>query len=159
MKVEKIIDSGIKIFCGALIIIITFITFMQIVLRNCFNTGVNWSDEVSQFCMMWLALFGSIWLTKNDQHLNTGIKLHETLNKRLIYFLDGVMALIIAGATATVAYQSAIFSFDRMNELSLSLDWLKKGYIYLALPIAMLAMCYFYFKKFIKNILLFFKKN
>jgi TRAP-type C4-dicarboxylate transport system permease small subunit len=158
MKLEKIISSGIPILCGVLLILIVSFGFLQIVVRECFNFSFNWTDEASQFCMTWLALFGSIWLTKNDQHLNIGIKLHRKLSEKKICLIDGILALFIASIAAVVTYQSAIFSFTAMGIGSLSLSWVKMGYIFIALPISMLATCYYYFKKVFKNLVCIFKK-
>jgi TRAP-type C4-dicarboxylate transport system permease small subunit len=134
-------------------------TFLQIILRQFFSFSLNWSDEVSQFCMSWLTLFGSIWVTKNNQHINTGLKLHRKLTKRQICLIDGVLALLIAIIAAVVAYQTALFSFMSMGISSLSLNWLKMGYIFIVLPLAMLAVFYYCLKSFFKNFACVFKKD
>jgi TRAP-type C4-dicarboxylate transport system permease small subunit len=152
MKSEKLINIGIPILCGVLILLIILFSFLQIVLRQFFNFSLNWTDEVSQFCMMWIALFGSIWLTKNDQHLNTGLKLHQKLNKKQIRMIDSILALVIVGIAGVAAYQTAIFSLATMDNGSLSLNWIKMGYIFVALPLAMIANCYYYLKRFFKTI-------
>jgi TRAP-type C4-dicarboxylate transport system permease small subunit len=158
MKIEKLINSGIPILSGTLLGIIVLLTFLQIVLRGIFNYTFNWSDEVSQFLASWMVLFGSIWVTKYNRHLNTGLKLHQKLNERQIYLIDGILALIIAIIVAMVAYQSTIFTFLSMDGESLSLRWLKMGYVFIPLPLAMLFICYYYLKSFFKNIWLVFKK-
>jgi C4-dicarboxylate transporter DctQ subunit len=157
MKLEKLINSGIPILCGVLLFLIVSFTFMQIVCREFFDFSLNWSDELSKFCMMWMVLLGSIWLTKFDQHINTGLKLHEKMNKRLISLIDNILALSTASCVAVVAYQSAIFTFSGYR--AVSLPWLNVAYVYIALPFAMLAMCYYYFKNFFKNLVFIFKKN
>lgn len=159
MKLEKLINIGIPILCGVLISLIILFSFLQIFLRQFFNFSFNWTDEVSQFCMMWLALFGSIWLTKKDQHLNTGLKLHQKLNERQICLVDSILALVIAFIAGVAAYQTAIFSLTTMDNGSLSLNWLKMGYIFMALPLAMLAACYYYLKRFYKTIRSYLKKE
>jgi TRAP-type C4-dicarboxylate transport system permease small subunit len=154
VKFDKIIETGIPILCGVLLGFIVLVTFLQIVLRQFFNTCFNWSDEVSQFCMMWITLFGSIWLTKSGQHLNTGIKLHRKLNEKQIRLIDGILELVISAIAVIVAYQGIKSSFAVMNMGSLSLGWLKMGYVFIALPLSMLAVCYYYFKRFLKSVLL-----
>ncbi|MGD9156683.1 MAG: TRAP transporter small permease subunit [Bacillota bacterium] len=148
----KLVHPGIRIFCGALLFLIVMLSFLQIILREFFNYTFNWSDEVSQFCMTWLALFGSIWVTKKGQHLNTGIKLHQKFNERQIRLIDGALALMIAGATAVVAYQSAIFSLTAMEIQSMSLPWLKMGYVFIVLPFTMVVLCYYHLKCFFENL-------
>jgi TRAP-type C4-dicarboxylate transport system permease small subunit len=158
MKSEKLVNYGIPFLCGALLVVMVALTFLQIVLRQFFQFSLNWSDEVSQFCMTWLALFGSIWATKNNQHLNTGLKLHQKLHERQICLIDGLLALVIVAVTAVVAYRNAIFASQQWGMESLSLRWLKMGYVFVALPVAMMAFCYYYLKSFFKNLARVFKK-
>jgi C4-dicarboxylate transporter DctQ subunit len=159
MKADKLVNTIIPILCGTLLAVMVTLTLLQIIFREFFDFSMSWSDEVSQFCMTWMVLLGLIWVTKNDRHLNTGLKLHKKLNERQIHLIDSILTLIIAGVTAIIAYHSAIFAYRQMDMESLSLSWVKLGYIFIALPIAMLALCYYYFKDFFKNIVHFFKKD
>jgi TRAP-type C4-dicarboxylate transport system permease small subunit len=159
MKLEKLINFGIPIISGALLVIIVTVTFFQIVLRNCFDFGLPWYDDVSQFSMSWMVLFSTIWVTKNNQHLNTGVKLHQKLNKRSVCLIDGILDLMIAIIAAVVAYQSAIFAFLSMNVESLAIPWLKMGYVFIMLPIAMLGVFYYYLKNFFKKLASLFKRD
>jgi TRAP-type C4-dicarboxylate transport system permease small subunit len=158
MKIEKIFNTVISILSGTLLLGMVTVTFLQIVVRQFFDISLNWTDEVTQYFMTWLALLGSIWVTKNNRHLNTGFKMHRKLNERQICLIDGILALIIVGVAALVAYQSVMFSFLAMDVESLSLPWLKLGYVFIALPIFMLAVCYYYLKIFYKNFIRLFKK-
>jgi TRAP-type C4-dicarboxylate transport system permease small subunit len=159
MKLDKLINIGIPIFGGILLVIMVGVTFLQIVLRNFFDYSLNWSDEVALFSQTWLALFGSIWVTKNNHHLNTGLKIHKKLNEKLVYLIDGLLALVISGFAAVVAYNSAVTVFASMNTSTMSLLWLKLGYIFVAMPIFMLAVVYYYLKSFFENITHVFKKD
>jgi TRAP-type C4-dicarboxylate transport system permease small subunit len=159
MKLEKIVDTGIPIFGGILLLLMVSLTFLQIVLREFFEFSLNWSDEVAQFCMSWLALFGSIWVTKNSHHLNTGIKLHQKLNKKIVCLIDGILDLLIASIALVVSYQTALFAFSTMVIDSLSVPWLKMGYIFIALPIFMLAVIYYYIKSFFEKMIGIFRKD
>jgi TRAP-type C4-dicarboxylate transport system permease small subunit len=159
MNLDKLVDRGIPILSGVLLVEIVGVTFLQIVLREFFNFSMNWSDEITCLCMTWLTLIGSIWVTKNDKHLNTGLKLHRKLKKRQICLIDCILALVIVSIAAVVAYQSAVFSFSAMHMDFLSMPGLKMGWAFIALPIFMLAVCYYYTKSFLKNLVLVFKKD
>jgi TRAP-type C4-dicarboxylate transport system permease small subunit len=159
MKFERIINCIIPKFGGVLLLFIVLLTFMQIILREFLNFSLNWSDEISQFSMSWLALFGSIWVTQNNRHLNTGLKLHQNLNKRQVYLIDGILALLIATISGVVAYQTIIFSFSAVGVDSLSIPGFKMGYVFIALPIFMLTVCYYYLKSFFENMACIFKKS
>jgi TRAP-type C4-dicarboxylate transport system permease small subunit len=159
MRTEKLINSGIPVFCGILLFIMVLLTFLQIVLRNFFDTGIAWSDDVSQFSMSWMALLGSIWLTKNGKHLNTGLKIHRNLNKRQVGLIDNLLSLVIVGVAAVMTYQTTITSLTAMRVESIALPWLKMGYVYIALPLFMVAVCFYYLKNFIQNLALIFKRD
>jgi TRAP-type C4-dicarboxylate transport system permease small subunit len=155
----KIINIGIPILCGVLLTGILGLTFGQVVLRNCFNGGMNWSDEVSQFCMTWMVLFGSIWASKNNQHLKTGLKLHKKFNKKLVHIIDGILDLLLVIVGVVTAYQTITFTIERFNTTALSLTWIKMGYVFMAVPFAMLGLAYYSLKGFLKNLAGIFKKD
>jgi TRAP-type C4-dicarboxylate transport system permease small subunit len=157
MKLEKIINSGIPILCGVLLSLIVALTFSQVILRQIFNFSLPWCDESSQFCMMWMVLLGSIYLTKHGQHINTGLKVHQKLNKRLIGIIDGILALATVGCAAVVTYQSAIFAFSGFK--AVSLPWFNMVFVYIAVPLFMLTLCYYYLRIFLKNLGLIFDKD
>jgi TRAP-type C4-dicarboxylate transport system permease small subunit len=159
MKLSRLIDLGIPIICGTLLLGIIMVTFTQIVLRNFCASGLPWYDDVAQFLMTWMVLFSTIWLTKNNQHLNTGLKLHQKLNNKLVCLIDGILALVIAIIAAVVTYQSAIFAVSSMIIESIALPWLKMGFIFIMLPITMLSVAYYCLKSFFKNFTLVFKKD
>jgi TRAP-type C4-dicarboxylate transport system permease small subunit len=106
-----------------------------------------------------MVLFSSIYLTKNDQHLNTGLKLHQKLNKWQICLIDGVLALAISSIAVVITYQTAMFAFSAMSIEALALPWIKMGVVFIMLPIAMLSVFYYYIKNFLKNFGFIFKKN
>jgi TRAP-type C4-dicarboxylate transport system permease small subunit len=157
MKLERLINSGLPIISGVLLSLIVTFVFLQIIVRNLFNISLTWSDEGAQFCMMWMVLLGSIYLTKHDRHITTGIKVHQKLNIRLIGLIDSILSLATVTSAGVVAYQGAVFTFSGYR--AISLPWLKMEYVYIALPLFMFAMCYYYAKSFFKNLALVFKKN
>jgi TRAP-type C4-dicarboxylate transport system permease small subunit len=159
MKLSRMIDTGIPIICGVLLVVMVSLTFGQIVLRNFFATGLAWYDDVAQFSMSWMVLFSSIWLTKHHQHLNTGMKLHQKLNQKTVCLIDSLLELGTAIIAGVVAYQTAIFALAALDIDSMALPWLKMGYIFVVLPIAMMGMMYYCLKSFFKNFALIFKKD
>jgi TRAP-type C4-dicarboxylate transport system permease small subunit len=159
MKLGKLINSGIPILCAVLLGTIVSLIFLQIVLRQFFNLSLSWIDEVTQICLTWNVLFGFIWATKNGENLSAQIYIHHKLNKQLICLIDGVLDLVIAIVLAVVAYRSARFSLTAMEFSLVSLSWLKLGYVFIIMPLAMLAMCYYYLKGFFENVFLIFRKN
>jgi TRAP-type C4-dicarboxylate transport system permease small subunit len=159
MKLEKMVNYGIPIFAGLMLVEMVGVTFLQIVSREFFNYSINWSDEITQFCMMWMTFIGAIWVTKHERHINTGVKFHSKLNQRLVFLIDSFLALVIVGIAAVVAYQNVIFSIESMNVDSLAIPGLKMGWVYIVISVFMLAVSYFYTKRFFKDLARVFKKE
>jgi C4-dicarboxylate transporter DctQ subunit len=157
MKIEKWFTSFIPILCTVFLALITMFIFLQVVVREFFNSTLAWSDELSQYCMMWMALIGSIYLSKYNLHINTGLKIHQNLNKRLVALIDALVALATVGSAAVVAYQSAMFAFSGYK--AISLPWLNMVFVYVAMPLFMLTMCYYYLKSFFENLVNIFKRD
>jgi TRAP-type C4-dicarboxylate transport system permease small subunit len=157
MKIEKLFDSFILILCSVFLALITMFIILQVVVREFFNSTLVWSDELSQYCMMWMALLGSIYLTKYNLHINTGLKVHHKLNKRLVALIDALVALAAVGSAAVVAYQSALFAFSGYK--AVSLPWMNMVFVYIAMPLFMLAMCYYYLKSLFVNLVNIFKRD
>ena len=51
--------------------LVTFAT-AQIVLRNFFSVGVNWSDGLIRLVVLWLALLGTVAASREGRHLTMG---------------------------------------------------------------------------------------
>jgi TRAP-type C4-dicarboxylate transport system permease small subunit len=157
MRIEKLFNFVIPVLCGLFLALIVVLMFSQVVIRGFFNTTLVWSDELSQFCMMWMTLIGSIYLSKYNLHITPGLKVHRKLNKRLVALIDALVALATVGSAAVVAYQSAMFAFSGYK--AISLPWLNMAYVYIAVPLFMLAMGYYYLKNFFENLANVFKRD
>ncbi len=45
----------------------------QIILRNGFDTGLVWADELTRIAVLWLALLGAVAASRSDQHLRVDV--------------------------------------------------------------------------------------
>lgn len=72
MPFRKIDDWFGKIQNGLLtILLVAMITlaFMQVVLRNFFNTGISWADPLVRHLVLWVGFIGASVATKEHGHL------------------------------------------------------------------------------------------
>ena len=87
----------------------------QVVLRNFFQTGVEWADMLVRALVLWLGFMGASVATRNVKHINIEIlskfvanpKL-ERFRQRLVYFISLVISSILlkASITYTIIEQS-----------------------------------------------------
>ncbi len=71
--IQKLEDIIKKIEASFLFIITSFvliITFLQVILRNFFHSGITWADDISRHLVFWIAMFGASLATSEGRHIN-----------------------------------------------------------------------------------------
>lgn len=92
--VSEIEETAIALILG----LMTVITFINVVLRYGFNTGIIWGLEVVTFLFAWLVLFGMSYAVKVTAHLGVDavINLFNDGPRKLLAILAGVVCVIYA---------------------------------------------------------------
>jgi TRAP-type C4-dicarboxylate transport system permease small subunit len=62
-RIEKYI---VVVLLGLMMVL----AFMQIVLRNFFQTGLSWGDVLVRYLVLWVAFIGAALATKEGRHIN-----------------------------------------------------------------------------------------
>lgn len=93
--VNEIEETVIAVILG----LMTIITFINVVLRYGFNTGIIWGLEAVTFLFAWLVLFGVSYAVKVTAHLGVDavINLFTGTPRRMLAVLSGVVCIIYAG--------------------------------------------------------------
>ncbi|SME88015.1 C4-dicarboxylate transporter, DctQ subunit [Tistlia consotensis] len=95
--VNRIEEGLISFFFAAMVLI----TFLQVVLRYCFNEGFVWALELTTYCFAWMVLIGISWGVKVNTHLGVDafVKLFPGRVQR---------ALILFGCLCCIAYAAIL---------------------------------------------------
>ncbi|NNE52538.1 MAG: TRAP transporter small permease [Sulfitobacter sp.] len=93
--VSEIEETAIAILLG----LMTIITFINVVLRYGFNTGIIWGLEMVTFLFAWLVLFGISYAVKVTAHLGVDavINLFSAGPRRVFAVIAGLVCVIYAG--------------------------------------------------------------
>ena len=81
---------------------------LQIILRNVFNSGIQWSDALLKVLVLWLGLIGAMIASRDGKHINIDLLskyLPGTLSRLSSIFCQLFTAII----SAIVAYYSLVF--------------------------------------------------
>ena len=70
----------------------------QIVLREVFNTGFVWADELVKLMVLWLAMVGSIAATRDNRHIRIDALSH--IFPRLVIQLTRLVVDLFAAAVS-----------------------------------------------------------
>ncbi|WP_116597737.1 TRAP transporter small permease [Primorskyibacter marinus] len=92
--VNEIEETAIALILG----IMTIITFVNVVLRYGFNTGLVWGLEAVTFLFAWLVLFGVSYAVKVTAHLGVDavINLLSPATRLVLALLAGALCVIYA---------------------------------------------------------------
>ena len=79
----------------------------QIVLREVFDTGIIWVDELIKLMVLWLAMVGSIAASRDDRHIRIDVLSHVLPDWaiRLTRVLVDVFAAVVCGVIAWQAWR------------------------------------------------------
>ncbi len=93
--VNEFEETAIALILGMM----TIITFINVVLRYGFNTGLIWGLEAVTFLFAWLVLFGVSYAVKVTAHLGVDavINLFSAPSRRVIALVAATVCIIYAG--------------------------------------------------------------
>ena len=110
--VNEIEETAIAIILG----LMTIITFINVVLRYGFNTGIIWGLEAVTFLFAWLVLFGVSYAGKVTAHLgvNAVINLFSPPVRRIFALISAAVCLCYAALVLKGAwdYWAPFAGFD-----------------------------------------------
>ncbi|MFC6637906.1 TRAP transporter small permease subunit [Sulfitobacter sp. JBTF-M27] len=92
--VSEIEETAIAIILG----LMTIITFINVVLRYGFNTGIIWGLEMVTFLFAWLVLFGMSYAVKVTAHLGVDaiINMFSEGPRKVLAVLTGLVCIVYA---------------------------------------------------------------
>lgn len=136
-----------KLFEDALLVtllaaLITLAT-TQIVLRNFFDTGLGWSDELSRLLVLWLAMAAAVAASREDRHIAIDV-LSRFVSGRLLALTKLVIALFTCAVCALLAWHSGRFVSDARSFGDLLLGSVPAWWLQAVMPVAFALMSYRY---------------
>ena len=90
--VNELEETAIAIILG----LMTLITFINVVLRYGFNTGIIWGLEAVTFLFAWLVLFGMSYAVKVTAHLGVDavVNLFSQPKRRVLALVAAVICVV-----------------------------------------------------------------
>lgn len=86
----------------------SLLALSQIILRNLFDTGIEWSDPLLRVLVLWLGLLGAIAATRQNRHIT--IDVASRLLPHSGRMITGVISnLFSAVICAVISYHAAVF--------------------------------------------------
>lgn len=124
---------------------------LQIFMRNIFDTGFIWADELLRIQVLWIALLGAVAASRDDNHVNIDL-LTRFLPGRWQPATKVIVDLFTAVVCALVAWQAARFVQMEHAYGSTVLGNFPAWIVQSILPVGFAIVAYRYFLFFCKNL-------
>ena len=94
-------NAALVILLGSLVLL----AVGQIILREVFETGIFWADELIKLLVLWLAMVGSVAATRDNRHIRVDALSH-LLPDSAVAIIRLVVDTFAAAVCAVIAWQS-----------------------------------------------------
>jgi TRAP-type C4-dicarboxylate transport system permease small subunit len=98
-QADQIIDRVEETFLVILLSSMIVIAFLQIILRNLFDTGLTWGDPLVRNLVLWIGFIGAALATREGKHINIDVvsRWLPPLGRGLMEFLTQLFSFFICG--------------------------------------------------------------
>lgn len=110
-RLDEIIALVEKYLVVLLLSLMMVLSFMQIVLRNFFETGLSWGDVLVRYLVLWVAFIGAAMATKEGRHINMEVFSRWVSDKGRAYLngLSYLCSIFICGLLTYAAFKFIYF--------------------------------------------------
>lgn len=104
---DEIIDRVEQALISTLLSLMILISFLQIVLRNIFATGISWADPLVRNLVLWVAFIGAAIATREGRHItiNAIPRWMPPRGKTIIGIITHWFSLLICGLLTFAAWK------------------------------------------------------
>ncbi len=113
------------------------LAFLQVVMRNGFNSGIPWADSIVRLLVIWVGFLGACVATKLDQHLTLEV-LTKYMPERLKYISAALVRVFAIGVCYFLFMASLKFIANERSAGEQFLHLMPSWYTIIIIPVAFL---------------------
>lgn len=104
---RRLIERFEEGFIALLLAAMTLLTFVQVVLRYVFNSGLVWALEATTYLFAWMVLFGISYGVRKGSHIGVDavVKAFPPAGQRIIGLGTTLLSLLYAGLVVWGGYR------------------------------------------------------
>ena len=104
-RLDRFIGQIEKTLLSVMLAVMILLAFLQIVLRNFFDTGLPWGDSFVRYLVLWVGFIGAALATREGSHINIDVLsqwlpgISKTINRLVIDLFSCLICAILAYAS------------------------------------------------------------
>ena len=137
-RLKIIYQKPVELACGALMVAITAVVFLQVISRYVFNYPFDWPEEMARYLFVWVALLGAALALRRGAHFSIDalVKRISARWRRIVPLLIHTILGIYSLAVSVKGFQLAMRVSEQLSpgmEVSMT-------YPYLSVPVSFAIM-------------------
>ncbi len=133
-SVDKALTRAEEIVLITLLAVMVVMSFLQVVLRNVFSSGILWADILLRHILLWLGFLGAAIATSENRHINIDA-LRRFLSPRIRSAVGVVTDLFAAGICFLLARASWEFVQGEIADRRTVLEGIPSWYAEIIIPV------------------------
>jgi TRAP-type C4-dicarboxylate transport system permease small subunit len=137
-RLKILYQKPVELACGALMVAITAVVFLQVISRYVFNYPFDWPEEMARYLFVWVALLGAALALQRGAHFSI-----DALVKRFPAKWRLVVPLLIHTTlgifTLVVSVKGFQLALRVREQLSPGME-ISMAYAYLSVPVSFAIM-------------------
>ncbi|MCU0663547.1 MAG: TRAP transporter small permease [Myxococcota bacterium] len=142
---------------AVLLLAMLLLAVFQVVLRNGFDTGIEWADVTVRHLVLWVGLLGASIAAKENRHLSVDIA-SRIIPEKWYHLVDSILSLVTAAVCGLLFWAALLFArflYQEGTGTMVGLPALLAGGI---LPLAFIAVALRFALRAIREVAAFKKK-
>lgn len=139
--VDNILNYIIKFVMGCSALVLSVVTFLQVITRFIFKSPIAWGQDVIRLSFIYLVFWGGAYCVKQKEHLNIDILLTSVSSqaRKVIEFLINIVLILFF---IFLIYYGFVFTKTGVSQKAPYLP-IPMSVYYLSLPTAAIYMVYY----------------
>lgn len=144
-RIDRVIEKAVEYFCIALLAAIIIVCFSNAFMRYLFDRPIVWSEELTRYMSVWLAIVGAAATVRVDGHTALDILQGLIKNRKakavLFVLTRAIVVLILVGL-----FPAGIAAMQTLGRSIASSTRLPMWVLYLSFPLGSVCMILAYIR-------------
>ena len=140
-RLLRVLDHFEEIIGCTVLVVMVVLLVIQVTLRYIFNTAISQAEEISRYCLIWMAFIGASYGAKKRTHVEMGFLVDLLIpSKTIKRWYQAMVDLIIVVIFLLLLPESIKFIILQMNSTSPTIPQLSLAVVYVILPVGIALM-------------------
>jgi TRAP-type C4-dicarboxylate transport system permease small subunit len=136
-KIDRSLYQTENVLVFLILGMMVVLSFLQVLLRNFFDTGILWADILLRHLVLWVGFIGAALATRTEKHINIDL-LSRIVSKRYLLPVKIVTRLFAIIICAILTRASYLFLMSEKEAATIVFKNIPGWYLQIIIPVGFL---------------------